>query len=460
MTVCYTTENQKNIPILAMTAERLEKWLENQSEHTGNWIEACGYSAKAGKICLVANVAGELEVVLLGVKSADDFWAFGALPKTLPKNTYHIDNADGYFSKEQLSRAQLAWGLGSYQFNAYRNNEALETCLFVEESNEASLFNLIDSIYLIRDLINTPADDMGPAELAEAVSAVAEENEAHVSVRVGEELLQQGLLGIYTVGRGASREPRLIDLQWGDEEAPKITLVGKGVCFDSGGLDMKTAAGMRQMKKDMGGAAHALGLARLIMQAKLPVRLRLLISAVENSVDGASYHPGDVIITRAGISVEIDNTDAEGRVVMCDALTEAMDDQPEYLIDFATLTGAARVALGTDIAAMFSNNEEFAEEILASSRDQEDPIWQLPLYQPYKEFLKSDIADISNCSRVGYGGAITAALYLQRFVSEETRWMHFDILASNIENRPGRPKGGEAQAIRAVFKFLQDKFSV
>jgi leucyl aminopeptidase len=310
----------------------------------------------------------------------------------------------------------------------------------------------------VRDLVNTPSEDCGPEQLAAAVRTLAERHGARVREWIGEDLLRENFPAIHAVGRGSVRAPRLIELTWGNEERPRLTLVGKGVCFDTGGLDLKPADGMRAMKKDMGGAAHALALAGLVMDAALPVRLTLLVPAVENAIGPNSYRPGDVIATRAGLSVEIHNTDAEGRVILGDALSFAAEQQPDLLLDFATLTGAARVALGPDLPALFSNRDALRDELLASARQQQDPMWPLPLWQGYANYLESAVADLGNAGTSRHAGAIVAGLYLSRFVPERTPWLHLDLYAWNETDRPGRPKGGEAQGLRAAFAFLSARY--
>jgi leucyl aminopeptidase len=313
----------------------------------------------------------------------------------------------------------------------------------------------MEAIYLVRDLINTPAGDMGPAELAQAATKLAERHKARISVITGAALLKKNYPAIHAVGRASSRAPRLIDLRWG-AKGPRVTLVGKGVCFDSGGLDLKAAAGMRLMKKDMGGAAHALGLASMIMAARLPLRLRVLIPAVENSVSGDAFRPGDVLPTRKGLSVEIGNTDAEGRLVLCDALAEADSEDPELIVDFATLTGAARIALGAELPAMFCNDDGVAEALLAQGLAAQDPVWRLPLHAPYRRLLDSQVADINNISSGALGGAIMAALFMSEFVRPKTPWVHLDIMAWNPSSRPGRPEGGEAMGLRATYALIEE----
>ena len=317
---------------------------------------------------------------------------------------------------------------------------------------------LCEAQYLVRDLVNTPTEHLGPAELADAVVSVADRHDAECRMVTGDELLTRDFPAIHAVGRASDRDPRLIELSWGDEDAPRVALVGKGVCFDTGGLDLKTATGMALMKKDMGGAAHALALADLLMKAQLPIRLSLLIPAVENSVSGNAYRPGDVIGTRKGLSVEIGNTDAEGRVILADALSYACEQSPELVIDFATLTGAARIALGADLPPLFSNQDAVAAAIQGAGDVVEDPLWTMPLYQPYKKLIESPLADLNNSGKSSFGGCITAALFLEHFVEPEIPWVHIDTFAWNQTDRPGRPQGGEALGLRAVFHYLRQRF--
>jgi leucyl aminopeptidase len=310
----------------------------------------------------------------------------------------------------------------------------------------------------VRDLVNTPTEDMGPEQLGDAIKQLGKTHKAKVRDWVGDELLKANFPTIHAVGRASHRAPRLVELSWGKREHPKLVLVGKGVCFDTGGLDLKSADGMRWMKKDMGGAAHAIALAGLVMQAQLPVRLTLLIPAVENSVAGNALRPGEVVVTRAGHAVEIDNTDAEGRLVLCDALAYGAEQQPDLILDFATLTGAARVALGPDLPALFANDEAAAAGVLAAGRAVDDPLWQLPLWRPYRKMLDSYLADFANAGPSRHAGAITAALYLERFVPDGTPWLHLDTYAWNDADRPGRPRGGEAMGLRATFAFLRQRY--
>ncbi len=322
----------------------------------------------------------------------------------------------------------------------------------------AAAERLAAAVFLARDLVNTPAGDLGPEELAAAAVHVAESAGACHRVIVGDDLLAENYPTIHAVGRASTRAPRLVDITWGDPAAPKLTLVGKGVCFDSGGLDLKTASGMRLMKKDMGGAAIMLGLAQAIIDARLPVRLRVLLPCVENSVSGNAMRPMDIVRTRQGLTVEIGNTDAEGRLILCDALAEASTETPALLIDMATLTGAARVALGPELAALFCNDDRLAAALLEASAAEEDPMWRMPLWRPYRKMLDSKVADLNNVSEGPYAGAITAALYLQEFVAPGIPWAHFDVMAWNPQSRPGRPEGGEATALRALYAHIAQRF--
>jgi leucyl aminopeptidase len=327
-----------------------------------------------------------------------------------------------------------------------------------DAADRAAVQRTAEAIYLVRDLINLPANDLGPAELADAAEKLARRHKAKCRVIVGDELIEAGYPAIHAVGRASVRAPRLIDLTWGRKSHSKVTIVGKGVCFDSGGLDIKPSSGMLLMKKDMGGAAHALGLAHMIMAAGLPVRLRVLVPAVENMVSGDAFRPLDVLRTRKGLTVEVGNTDAEGRLILCDALAEACREKPALLVDFSTLTGAARVALGPDIPAMFSNDDALADDLAAAGRAVSDPVWRLPLHQPYRKGLDSKVADIGNVASGGFAGAIVAGLFLEAFVEPGIPWAHFDLSAWNFSARPGRPEGGEALALRAVHAVIARRF--
>ena len=414
------------------------------------WLTATAFAAKAGTCALLADAGGKLVRVLVGVDVHDPLAALAALPCTLPPGVYRLAD-EGVLTDRQ--QAALGWALAGYQFNRYRKPAREPAQLAVSAAELAALTPLIEATALVRDLVNTPTEDMGPEQLAHAIKQLGKTHRAKTREWVGEQLLEANFPTIHAVGRASHRPPRLIELTWGKPGAPKLLLVGKGVCFDSGGLDLKPADGMRNMKKDMGGAAHAIALAGLVMQAKLPVHLTLLIPAVENSVAANAMRPGEVITTRAGHTVEVDNTDAEGRLVLCDALAYGIEQQPELVIDFATLTGAARVALGPDLPALFANRDTLADDVLAAGVAVNDPLWR-----PYRKLLESAIADFANAGPSRHAGAITAALYLERFVPDDTPWLHLDTYAWNDYDRPGRPRGGEAMGLRAFFAFLQRRY--
>ncbi|MCE5233662.1 MAG: leucyl aminopeptidase family protein [Mizugakiibacter sp.] len=419
------------------------------------WLDAAGFDAAPGTLCLLPDAQGRRARVLAGVDADEPLWAFGALAHALPEGDYRLAD-EGVLAEREL--VALGWALGAYRYARYRAPKRAPARLLLPKDMLATLAPQLDAALQVRDLVNTPTEDLGPEQLAEAVAALAKAHGAKTRAFVGEQLLKAGFPTIHAVGRASHRAPRLVELGWGNPQHPRLVLVGKGVCFDSGGLDLKTADGMRWMKKDMGGAAHAIALAGLVMQAQLPVCLTLLVPAVENSVAGNALRPGEVIRTRAGHTVEIDNTDAEGRLILCDALAYAAEQQPDLIVDFATLTGAARVALGPDLPALFANRDALADAVLAAARAVRDPLWRLPLWRPYRKMLESYLADFANSGASRHAGAITAALYLERFVPEATPWLHLDTYAWNDTDRPGRPKGGEAQGLRAFFRFLEERY--
>lgn len=449
---CFTSSNQSAIPIIPIIASQFTQWLSHQSIPMQNWLKSINFLAKPETFCLVPDDKGSLSQVVVSINNAEDFWVFGLLPTALPLGRYKLTEIT---NSENLTRSAIAWGLGAYQFTHYKQaNKTVAELVLPENIDSNTVNNIVQGIWLVRDLINIPAADLGPEELAQAAVNLAKQFKADIKQIVGDELLTANYPAIHAVGRASNRVPRLIDLRWGEKNKYKLTLVGKGVCFDSGGLDIKPSSNMLLMKKDMGGAAHALGLARMIMAANLPICLRVLIPAVENVISSNAYKPGDVIKTRKGLTVEIGNTDAEGRVILCDALMEAATDNPDLLIDFSTLTGAARVAVGTEISAMFSNDDNLAEKIMLHANNEQDPIWRLPLFTPYRKLIDSAIADINNSGSTSYAGAITAALFLKEFVPENIPWLHFDFMAWNVSTKPGRPEGGEAMSLRAIFKYL------
>jgi len=451
---CFTTDDAESVLLIPVSSSNLDAWLSKEPEAIKSWLSINNFKAKVGSFCLLPADTNQARL-LYGVDKELDVWSIAAAPTKLPPGCYRID-AD--WDAEQTSDAMLGWALGSYEFTRYKKSENNRAKLVVKELDDV-LSAQISAIYRVRDLINTPPDDMMPPQLSDNARGLAKKYDAEYKEIIGDELLTQNYPAIHAVGRASVHAPRLLEIEWGDPEHPRIALIGKGVCFDSGGLDIKPARGMRLMQKDMGGAAHVLGLTEMIMAAKLPVRLQVLIPAVENAISGSAFHPGDIIKMRNDKTVEVDNTDAEGRLVLADAMVSACEEAPELVIDFATLTGAARVAVGTEIAAMFSNNAGIATDILLQAEAFNDPVWQLPLYKPYHTQLKSQFADLLNCSTSGYGGAITAALFLQEFIDEKIDWLHFDVMAWNTRNRPGRPKGGEAMGIRAVFEWLSQKYT-
>jgi leucyl aminopeptidase len=455
---CYThSAIEHAIPILALSEADYRVWLKQQTAWQQAYLKGTNFAAKPGSmISLPDPTTGQLSQVLLGVSDSNDMWSWGALPAVLPAGEYAIANT---FSAEQLYLATLAWGLGAYQFKRYKEVNPMQAKLaFATQLDSHALVHCLHAHYLARDLINMPAQDLGPAELAEAARKVAAELGAEFKLVDNQDLLQREYPCVYAVGRASERKPCVVDLQWGDVSHPKVTLIGKGVCFDTGGLNLKTGQGMRLMKKDMGGAAHALALGQWLMQAKLPIRLRVLLPLVENAIHGNAFRPGDVIRSRKGLTIEIDNTDAEGRLILCDVLAQAVEEQPELLIDFATLTGAARVALGPELPALFSNQDTIANDLLICASQQQDLLWRMPLHRPYRELLKSAVADISNATNSSYAGAITAALFLQEFVPNSQAWLHLDLMAWNTSFRPGRAEGGEAMGLRAVFAYLAHRY--
>ncbi|MBN8885399.1 MAG: leucyl aminopeptidase family protein [Rudaea sp.] len=443
------------IPLIAVTKASLRTTAAKLGKTAANWIAASGFEAVPGTFCLLPDAQGKAKRVLAGIAAADDLYALAALPQRLPEGSYRLDAGGIALDPE---RAALGWGFGAYQFTRYRKAARAPARLAVDGAVLRAIEARIDASSQVRDLVNTPTEDMGPVELAAAVKVLAEKHQAQYREWVGEDLLAHGFPTIHAVGRASHRAPRLAELSVGETKHPHLVIVGKGVCFDTGGLDLKSADGMRWMKKDMGGAAHAIALADLVLRARLPVRLTLLIPAVENAVAGNAFRPGEVIRTRAGLTVEIDNTDAEGRLVLCDALAYASESKPDLIVDFATLTGAARIALGPDLPALFGNREELAHAAVAAGRREQDPIWHMPLWAPYRAMLESRIADLANAGPSRHAGSITAALYLERFVPQTIPWLHLDTYAWNDADKPGRPAGGEALGLRAVFALLQERY--
>ncbi|MBI4183563.1 MAG: leucyl aminopeptidase family protein [Proteobacteria bacterium] len=453
---CFTDDPEGAVPITPMTKAGYGSWLAAQPARVRAWLAASGFTVKEGASALIPGPGGRLERVLVATEEGDAHATFGALAAALPAGIYRLDGP------ADTEAAAVGWGLGAYRFTRYRAGEGTgPVLLWPSAEARAPAERAVAATWLVRDLINTPASDLGPRELAQAAREVAGAHGAAFRVIAGDKLLKANYPAVHAVGRGSPREPRVVDFAWrgsrAGERAPKVTLVGKGVCFDTGGLDLKPAAGMQLMKKDMGGAAQVLGLAKMVMEADLPLRLRVLVGAVENSVSGDAMRPLDVIRTRKGLTVEVGNTDAEGRLVLADLLCEGDSERPDLLVDCATLTGAARVALGAELPALFGNDDELAESLLAVAQRASDPLWRLPLWRPYRGQLESKVADLSSTSSKPHGGAISAALFLAEFVSASTPWLHLDIMAWNPTSRPAHPEGGEAMGMRALYALIAER---
>jgi len=444
------------IPLHAVRAGDLKRWLSARARREAEWVKASGFAAKDGELLLVPKADGKLAFAVLGLGEGRDVLALAAFSERLGPGTYALA---GVPEEMGATTAALAWILGTYKFTRYRKNAKAHPKLVLPKGADArEATRIADAVFLGRDLVNTPSNDMGPEELAEAARALAKRHGAKFSVIAGDALLKANYPLVHAVGRASARGPRLIDMVWGNPKSPKVTLVGKGVCFDSGGLDLKTSSGMLTMKKDMGGAASVLAIAHMAMDAKLPVRLRVLIPAVENSVSGSAYRPGDVLKSRKGLTVEIGNTDAEGRLVLADALAEADSEAPDLLIDIATLTGAARSATGMELPPFFTDDEKLASDLMTHANATQDYLWRLPLWRNYEDTIKSQIADLNNNPDYNLAGAITAALFLNRFVTRAKSWAHFDIPAWIDRPKPGRRKGAEVNAARAIHALLAARY--
>jgi len=435
---------------------RFEEWVKGQPERVRTAAAAQRFAAKGFELAILPGEAADDWSVALGVANVAELspWCLAKAGGSLPDGNYRL-------AQGSAGPAALGWLLAQHRFDRYRSeNDPRQQAVLL--SNEPAAIEehvrIAEAVALVRDMVDTPAADLGPAELAEAVEALGRESGASVTVTQGDALAAYPLIA--AVGRAASREraPRLVELLWGDPAHPRVAIIGKGVCFDSGGLDIKPSSAMLLMKKDMGGAAHAIALARLVIGARLPIQLHLLIPAVENAVSGNAFRPGDILSSRKGVAVEIGNTDAEGRLILADALTKAAEDNPVLMIDFATLTGAARVALGPDLPALFANSDALADDLAAAAKATEDPLWRLPLWKPYADMLKSSIADINNAGEGGMAGAVTAALFLEKFVPKEIEWAHLDTFAWRPAAKPGRPKGGDALGLRAIYALLRARF--
>ena len=450
----YQTDIHKALPLVFLTqTDCMTGGMDALSAFERNGLVAQQFKGAMGDVAVISNSDGLPCKVYIGSKDGLDALAIATAVNRMPPGNYL---APCGLSKS----ACLAWSLAQYSFDKYKPSASIPRILSVDESILPAILIESNAIFLVRDLINLPANDMGPQEMADVVATIANEHGAEFTQWVGDELVRDNFPAIHAVGRAAADAPRLLSLTWGDVTHPRVTLVGKGVCFDSGGLDIKPSSGMRLMKKDMGGAAQVIGLAQLLMAYRLPIRLHVLIPAVENAIGSNAYRPGDVLTMRNGLKVEIDNTDAEGRLVLADALVKACEEKPELLIDFATLTGAARVAVGTEISAMFTNDDQLAQALTVSAAEANDPVWRMPLFAGYDSMLNSSIADLANSTASPYAGAITAALFLQRFIKEPVSWVHFDVMAWNLGSKPGRPEGGEAMGMLAVGMYLLKRFGL
>jgi len=459
MNAVLIPESSAAMPLLPIQEASFEAWLERQSEATQKWLTTIGFSAKPGQIALLPSSDGALQLALCGLGAQSTLWSFAHLSQQLPAGDFELHPDWQQHSGAALSTLALGFALGGYRFDRYRAAKRAPARLVIRDAVVLKgVLAEVSAVSLARDLVNTPTEDLGPEHFEVLLRELAARHQAVVRSVVGEALLQENFPAIHAVGRASHRAPRLLEMDWGQQDAPLLILVGKGVCFDTGGLDIKPADGMLWMKKDMGGAAVAFALASWIMQRGLPVRLKLLLPCVENAIGPNAYRPGEVIATRLGLSVEIGNTDAEGRVILCDALTYACEHKPTLLLDYATLTGAARIALGPDLPALFASSDQSALDFLQHATRVADPLWRMPLWDEYHSYLKSTIADINNAGATRMAGCITAALYLKRFVAKDINWLHLDTYCWNDRDRPGRPTGGECQGLRASIAWLEARF--
>lgn len=451
-----TKSRTASTAIHLLTEKIFPVWLKKQPVELKKWLEANDFTAKVGSYIVLPTPDGAVDKILSGVEFPQNIWSIAHLPAKIPAGIYHLEDN---FTPEEATNLALGWSLATYQFTTYKKSNKKFPYLIAPQNCDIPLAkSFFEAICWARDLINIPANDMNPATLADEAVNWAKTHKAKISVIKGEDLIKENYPMIYTVGKAAAIPPHLVDIRFPHKNAPKITLVGKGVTFDSGGLDIKPTSGMKLMKKDMGGAANVLALARVIIETGLPVQLRVLLPIVENAIAGNAMRPLDIVPTRKGINVEIGNTDAEGRLILCDALFEGDSESPDLLIDCATLTGAARVALGTEIPAFFTDDNKLANKLAEISERECDPVWRLPLWKGYRSQLNTNNADLSNDPDSSYAGAITAALYLQEFVSKTKSWIHVDMMAWNLQNKAGRPQGGETMAIRALYTLIKENY--
>ncbi|MGD2132124.1 MAG: leucyl aminopeptidase family protein [Maricaulaceae bacterium] len=459
MRAVVETPEGEATPLHVVTSEELDGFLDARSDAHAAFARACGFKAGAGELLILPDADGAPARIVLGAGKGEDVLALGAAPLKAPVRDYVIASAPEGWTGDAMA---IAWELGAYQFEAYKAADRKPARLVAPEGADLEeVGRVARAVKLVRDLVNTPAGDMGPEALEAAAREMAKPYGASVKVTTGDKLLKENYPAVHAVGRAAHEAPRMIEIEWGEKDAPKdrprLAIVGKGVCFDTGGLNIKTGDFMRLMKKDMGGAAHALGLAQMVMDAKLPVTLHVAVPAVENAISADAFRPGDVLKTRAGLTVEVENTDAEGRLVLADGLARVIEDEPDLVVDFATLTGAARVAVGAEIAPFFTNEDKLAAALEKAAAASGDPVWRLPLWAGYDRQLESPIADLKNLGNGAFAGSIMAALFLQRFVKARP-WIHLDVFAWNPNPRPARPAGGDAHALRAVWEMLKARY--
>jgi leucyl aminopeptidase len=458
-------KKSRHIPVILLKTDHFPAWLKKQKPHVKTICEQTGFKANAERILVVRDSRGGIESIVAGIRNPCSVYDTGAvvtgIRQFMTKDL--IKSATFYFTGELLKRTELeyaytGWGFGGYQFTAYKNGAETPLLLWAKGLDKSRILTTVESIYFLRNLINAPANAMGPDELEEAARFIAKKNKAAVKTTTDRELLHKNFPLIHAVGDGSDRRPRLIDIEWGNPKHPLLTLVGKGVAFDTGGLNLKPTPAMALMKKDMGGAAHVLALGNLIMKLNVPVRLRILIAAVENSVSGRSFRPGDILKSRKGLTVENTNTDAEGRLILADALTYACEKKTDLIIDFATLTGSARAGLGPEIPPVFTNDDTLAEKLKKISFAIDDPVWPMPLWQPYRKLIESPVADLVNSTSIP-GDLIFSALFLQQFLSGNPHWLHLDIYAWEHTGRSGRPRGGADTGLRAVLALIEDRYA-
>jgi len=449
-------KNKNTLPIWVVKNSNLKIWLKDKPEHFSNWLSSNNFKNKVGNSILIPDLQANIAGLLVVVPKKISIWSLAEIPNRIQDKEFYIDSE---INMEEEKKLVVGWGLGTYLFSVYKKNNKNYSSLFVSKKVDwVQAKREIEAVFFSRNLINLPANDLGPDEFETTVRDLCEKYKAGLTVISGNKLLKS-FPAIYTVGNASSRRPRLINFRWGKNTAPKLVLIGKSVCFDSGGLDIKSSIGMRKMKKDMGGGAIVLGLAKMIMDSGMNIDLRVLLPTVENVIGENAYKPGDIIKTKSGITVEVGNTDAEGRLILADAITEGNKTEPDLMISVATLTGAARVALGTELPALFSSNDELVQDLKTICKHEEDYFWQLPLWKNYENLISSSIADLNNSGSSPFGGAITAALFLQKFVKNKENFIHIDAYAWNDKSAPGRPVGGEASLLRALYYFLHRRYS-